>query len=130
GPDLFLRLTGITITIGLLGLAAFQNHWQAKQLAVRAKQAELESLQARTHPHFLFNTLNTGAALVHARPEAAETLLLDLADLFRAALTGPHHIALKDEIDLVQRYLALEQLRLGSRLQVRWEMPEQLPDIT
>ncbi|WP_057505435.1 histidine kinase [Stenotrophomonas nitritireducens] len=58
----FLRFTGIVLTSGLLGLAAFQNHWRARQLALRAKQAELDALQARIHPHFLFNTLNTGAA--------------------------------------------------------------------
>ena len=60
---LFLRFTGISVAVGLLGLAAFQNHWRARQLAVLAKQSELEALQARIRPHFLFNTLNTGAAL-------------------------------------------------------------------
>src|SRR3546814_20508670 len=64
-----LRLTGIDIAVGLLGLAAFQNHWRARQLAVRAKQSELEALQARVRPHFLFNTLNSGIALVRQRPE-------------------------------------------------------------
>lgn len=125
-----LRAAGIALTVGLLGLAAFQNHLRAQQLAVQAKHAELESLKARTHPHFLFNTLNTGAALIHAKPEAAEHLLLDLADLFRAALTGPEHIKLASEIDLVHRYLSIEQLRLGDRLRTRWERPDPLPDIT
>ncbi len=89
---MFLRYTAIAITVGLLGLAAFQNHWRTRQLAVRAKQSELEALQARIRPHFLFNTLNTGAALVHQRPGETERLLLDLADLFRAALAGPREI--------------------------------------
>ncbi len=124
----FVRLTGIGLTVGLLIMAALQNHWRIKLLALRAKQAELESLQARTHPHFLFNTLNTGAALVHARPDAAEQLLLDLSDLFRAALTGPSQISLAEEIDLTRRYLAIEELRLGNRLSVRWETPKPLPD--
>lgn len=123
------RLTGIALVLGLMALAIFRSHWYVKQLALRTKQAELESLQARTHPHFLFNTLNTGAALVHARPDAAETLLLDLADLFRAALTGPRHIPLEQEIDLSRRYLSIEHLRLGRRLDVRWEVPEPLPEV-
>lgn len=122
-----MRAIAIALIVGLLGLAALQNHLRAQSLAVKAKQAELESLQARTHPHFLFNTLNTGAALVHARPDAAERLLLDLADLFRAALSGPSLIDLQEEIDLVTRYLAIEQLRLGDRLEVVWERPAQLP---
>lgn len=125
-----LRAAAIALTVGLLGLAAFQNHLRVQRFAIQAKQAELESLKARTHPHFLFNTLNTGAALVHAKPEAAEHLLLDLADLFRAALTGPEHITLAAEIDLVRRYLSIEQLRLGDRLRTHWELPDPLPDIS
>lgn len=125
--SLFLRFTGIALTVGLLGLAAFQNHWRAKQMAVLAKQSELEALQARIRPHFLFNTLNTGAALVHQRPADAEQLLLDLADLFRAALAGPREIPLQDELALARRYLEIESLRFGERLQVEWRLPETIP---
>ncbi|MBW3550194.1 MAG: histidine kinase [Proteobacteria bacterium] len=129
-PSLMLRLTAIALAVGVLGLAAFRNHWRARQLAVRAKQAELEALQARIRPHFLFNTLNTGAALVHQRPGEAERLLLDLADLFRAALAGPHQVSLEDELALARRYLEIEALRFGERLQVRWELPRDLPPVT
>lgn len=122
-----LRLTGMALTVGLLGLAAFQNYWRARQLAVQAKQSELEALQARIHPHFLFNTLNTGAALVHARPGEAERLLLDLADLFRAALSGPRAIPLVEELSLARRYLEIESLRFGDRLRVSWDLPAELP---
>jgi len=124
-----LRLSGITLVVGLLGLVAFQNHWRSRQLLIRTKQAELEALQARIRPHFLFNTLNTGVALVRARPAEAERLLLDLADLFRAALSGPHDIKLADEIALTRRYLEIEALRFGDRLRVEWSLPEVLPDI-
>jgi two-component system sensor histidine kinase AlgZ len=123
------RLTAIALTFGLLGLAAFRNHWLARQLALRNKQAELEALQARIRPHFLFNTLNTGAALVHHRPEEAERLLLDLADLFRAALAGPREIALEEELSLARRYLEIEALRFGERLRVEWQLPREIPDV-
>jgi two-component system sensor histidine kinase AlgZ len=126
---MFLRYTAIAITVGLLGLAAFQNHWRTRQLAVRAKQSELEALQARIRPHFLFNTLNTGAALVHQRPGEAERLLLDLADLFRAALAGPREIPLTEELALARRYLEIESLRFGDRLRVDWHLPEALPGV-
>lgn len=124
---LMLRLSGIVLAVGVLGLAAFQNHWRGRLLAVRAKQAELESLQARIRPHFLFNTLNTAAALVHARPGEAEQILLDLADLFRAALSGPREISLEEELALTRRYLEIESLRFSDRLDVRWNLPSTLP---
>lgn len=127
--DILLRGMAIALVVGWLGLAAFQNHWNARQLAVRAKQAELTALQARVRPHFLFNTLNTGAALVHLRPDEAERLLLDLADLFRAALGGPRAIALEEELALIRRYLEIESLRFRERLRVTWSLPETLPDV-
>lgn len=124
-----LRMLGIALVVGLLTLLTYQNYWQARQLAVRAKQLELEALQARIRPHFLFNTLNTGAALVHARPDEAERVLLDLADLFRSALRGPQQIPLGEELALTRRYLEIEALRFGSRLQLDWEVPADLPDV-
>jgi two-component system sensor histidine kinase AlgZ len=126
--DVFLRVTGIVLVVGWLALAAFQNHWRVRQLAVRAKQAELAALQARVRPHFLFNTLNTGAALVHHRPDEAEHLLLDLADLFRAALSGPREIPLAEEIALIERYLEIESLRFRERLRVHWTRPQPMPN--
>ena len=126
--DVALRVTGIVMIVGWLALAAFQNHWRLRLLAVRAKQAELAALQARVRPHFLFNTLNTGAALVHNRPDEAEQLLLDLADLFRAALGGPREIPLGEEIALIERYLEIESLRFGERLRVRWTRPDPMPE--
>lgn len=125
----FGRITGISLTVGLFAIAAFQNHWRARRAALDAKQSQLEALQARVRPHFLFNTLNTGAALVHQRPGAAEQLLLDLADLFRAALSGPKEIPLADELSLARRYLDIEALRLGDRLRVDWDVPEPLPAV-
>jgi len=123
------RVAGVTLCVGLLGLAAFYNHWRATQLALQAKQAQLEALQARIRPHFLFNTLNTGVALVRQRPGEAERLLMDLADLFRAALAGPPTIPLEDELALTRRYVEIEQLRFGDRLRVSWEIPDDLPAV-
>lgn len=124
---LLIRLLGIVLIAGLFGLAAFSMHSRATRLTLRAQRAELEALQARIRPHFLFNTLNTGAALVHSRPEEAERLLLDLADLFRAALAGPRDISLEDELSLVRRYLEIELLRFGDRLRVDWDVPSPIP---
>lgn len=123
------RTLALALVAGLLALLAYQNHWRARQLAVRTKQAELDALQARVHPHFLFNTLNTGAALVHESPEKAEQLLLDLADLFRAALAGPREISLREEVLLARSYIEIEHLRFGGRMQVTWSVPTELPQL-
>ncbi|WP_028838956.1 sensor histidine kinase [Thermomonas fusca] len=124
-----LRMLAIALVVGLIGLVGYQNYWRSRRLAVRAKQLELEALQARIRPHFLFNTLNTGAALVHARPDEAERVLLDLADLFRSALRGPQLIPLTEELALTRRYLEIEALRFGPRLQLVWDVPVPLPDV-
>lgn len=124
-----LRMLALALVVGLMALLIYQNYWQARQLAVRAKQLELEALQARIRPHFLFNTLNTGAALVHARPDEAERVLLDLADLFRSALRGPQQIPLSEELALTRRYLEIEALRFGDRLRLGWELPDSMPEV-
>ena len=124
-----LRMLALALVVGLMALLVYRNYAHARNLAVRAKQLELEALQARIRPHFLFNTLNTGAALVHARPADAERLLLDLADLFRCALRGPQQIPLAEELALTRRYLEIEALRFGDRLRLHWDIPETMPDV-
>ena len=90
-------------------------------------QARLVELQSRIRPHFLFNTLNSAIALVRAEPAKAETLLEDLSDLFRYALAEPHATTtLAEEIELAKRYLAIEHVRFGPRLQVQWQLDEQV----
>lgn len=128
GALAWLQIPALIVILGVLGGIAFHRHWESKQLALRAKQAELDLLRARVDPHFLFNTLNTATALVHTRPEQAEAVLLDLSDLFRAALSGRELQPLAHEIALTRRYLQIEALRLGSRLTVTWRLPEPLPE--
>ncbi|WP_251269241.1 sensor histidine kinase, partial [Enterobacter hormaechei] len=76
----------------------------------------------RIRPHFLFNSMNLIASLLHRDPAVAERAVLDLSDLFRAALgAGEGDSTLRDECELAERYLSIESLRLGERLQVRWQ---------
>ena len=97
------------------------------QLQAQAK-AEVEALQARIRPHFLFNSMNTIASLVRSDPVTAERAVIDLADLFRAALgAGQGDSTLAEEIQLGERYLSIEKLRLGDRLRVDWQRVEPLP---
>lgn len=88
-------------------------------------RARLELLQARMRPHFLFNSLNTIASLVGSDARRAEEVTLALADLLRASLeAGDRLIPLADELALCRRYLAMEQLRLGDRLELDWQIGE------
>ncbi len=84
--------------------------------------ARLAELQARIRPHFLFNTLNTATALVRVDPAAAEGMLEDLSDLFRAALNDAKTATLGDELAVAKQYLAIEQRRFGDRLNVSWDL--------
>jgi len=89
-------------------------------------QARIQALQSRIRPHFLFNTLNMLAELTQQDPSKAEQAILDLAKLFRAALQSHSLVSLTDEFALARKYIALEQLRLGERLQLQWHVPESL----
>ena len=86
-------------------------------------EARLQALQARIRPHFLFNSLNAVLALIRRDPRRAERALEDLSDLFRALMSdGRSLVRLADEIALIERYAAIEQLRLGERLRLSWEL--------
>ena len=96
---------------------------RAKGRTPATTTARLTELQSRIRPHFLFNTLNSAIALVRAEPRKAETLLEDLSDLFRHALMDQgESVTLADEIALARRYLAIEQVRFGDRLQIEWSL--------
>jgi signal transduction histidine kinase len=90
--------------------------------SVRAElaQAELRALRAQINPHFLFNTLNTIASLIRQDPEGAEDVTTRLAELFRYALRGSrsNSAPLRDELEFLRHYLAIEHARFGSRLRV------------
>ncbi len=111
--------TGVLLAAGLVAALV----WRAKGQTPAATTARLSELQARIRPHFLFNTLNSAIALVRAEPARAEALLEDLSDLFRHALAEPGGaVTLAEEIALAQRYLAIESVRFGERLRVRWSL--------
>ena len=86
--------------------------------------ARLEALQMQLNPHFLFNALNGIATLMHRDVDRADSLLMKLAGLLRHVVDrGPEtRVRLRDELDFIDRYLALEQMRFGDRIQVRREI--------
>lgn len=98
--------------------------WYSRGQNPANTEAKLMELQARIRPHFLFNTLNSAIALVRIDPQAAETTLLNLSQLFRAALESGQNSSepLQQEVDLAKSYLFIESFRLGKRLNVRWKL--------
>jgi len=86
-------------------------------------EARLQALQARIRPHFLFNSINAVLSLIRKDPKRAETALEDLAELFRTVMADNRElVTLSDELALCRQYLNLEQLRLGERLAVEWQI--------
>ncbi len=123
-----LCVAGLAMLISALTLRYFYVSEQWRDRVKAQSKAEVDALQARIRPHFLFNSMNTIASLVRSDPVTAERAVEDLSELFRAALGAGHgESTLAEEINLAQRYLAIEALRLGDRLQVEWQVAEDAP---
>jgi two-component system sensor histidine kinase AlgZ len=88
-------------------------------------QARISALQALIRPHFLFNSMNTIASLTRTDPRQAEEAVEDLSDLLRASLSSTRNrTSLKEELEVAAIYQRIEKLRLGDRLNVRWQIDD------
>ena len=106
-----------------------QGELHAAQISAQLAQAQLQALRTQLHPHFLFNTLNGIATLVHRNPEAADQMIARLSDLLRVTLegVGVQEVPLAKEIEFLKGYLEIEQVRFGDRLTVDMQIaPEVL----
>lgn len=124
GHGLFLgRCLGISAIVSALALRYFYVQHQWRRHVQSEAEARLQALQARIRPHFLFNCMNTIASLTRREPLLAEQAIEDLADLFRLNLQeSKPWVTVAEELDLCQRYLRIEQLRLSQRLRVEWDI--------
>jgi LytS/YehU family sensor histidine kinase len=135
----------ISLIVGL-GITSFETmryKLQAATLELRTKQVEqeraykllaearLSSLESRIHPHFLFNTLNSIAALIPSDPRRAEDTVGKLASLLRFSLNANQSglVPLSQELKIVRDYLEIERTRFGARLRFEIAVPESLADI-
>jgi sensor histidine kinase YesM len=101
----------------------------ASQLETRLVEAQLQALQRQLHPHFLFNTLNTISGLIRTDPDGADVMIDRLGDLLRMTLhkSGIQEVSLKEELDVLQKYVEIERTRFGNRLNVEMHVqPETL----
>ncbi len=116
---------GIGLIIGALALRYFYVTGEWRRNVELQARARVRALQARIRPHFLYNSMNTIAALTRSDPVRAEEAVQDLADLFRANLSEQRaRITLKEELEVARIYQRIEQLRLGDRLRVTWDVAD------
>ncbi len=121
-------ITGIPLFLGSLAvnylIAAFQktkeSEHDAYEARILAQNAELKALRMQIDPHFLFNSLNSISALTTTDPQLARTMTTTLADFFRKSLSygAKKTITLKEELALLDDYLAIEKIRFGKRLNI------------
>ena len=95
-----------------------QKEMEGAELKILTRDAELKALKLQMNPHFLFNSLNSINALVTKDPASARKMIAQLSDLLRMSLETHDKllIPLKEELDLVHTYLAIEQMRFGDKM--------------
>ncbi len=136
-PSLRANPQGLTASLGLhvfaywailaVGVAfAYQRMYREEQLSASAlkaqlARAELGLLKMQLQPHFLFNTLNAISEQVHTDPGAAERMITQLSELLRHTIrsASAHEVTLREEVELLERYLSIQRVRFGSRLDAR-----------
>ena len=125
--DAWQVISNVIIAAVMAGIAL--RYLYLQQQLRQQQQAELrsrlEALQARIRPHFLFNSMNIIASLIAVDPDTAEEVVEDLAELFRASLNvKDNQVDFEEELALCRKYASIEQLRLGDRLKVAWQLDE------
>ncbi|MDQ3170731.1 MAG: histidine kinase [Acidobacteriota bacterium] len=105
---------------------------RALESDVASRAAELRALRAQVNPHFLFNCLNSISSMTGRDPEGARRMCVELAEFFRSSLKAgaEQRVALPTELALLRRYLGIEQVRFGSRLDVQIVEHGELADVT
>jgi two-component system sensor histidine kinase AlgZ len=116
-----LRYSVFTLVITGVLIGYFDLRGRA--LSPALTEARLQALQARIRPHFLFNSINAVLSLMRQEPRRAEQALEDLADLFRVLMADNRQLTpIAREVALAKQYLSIEELRLGDRLRVEWDI--------
>jgi signal transduction histidine kinase/streptogramin lyase len=122
----------LTALLGSVVYHLYQTYKNREKIASRLQaqlaQAELQVLKMQLQPHFLFNTLHAISSLMHKDLEAADEMMANLGDFLRYTLesVGVQEVELGQELEILNRYLEIEHVRLGNRLSVRQQVPADL----
>lgn len=112
----------VSLVVNALTLRYLLGIHELQQRTVSEERARMQALKSRIRPHFVFNSLNIIASLTRSSPAKAEHAIEDMADLFRIMLSETENLVpVHKEVETAQKYIALEQLRLDSRLNVNWD---------
>jgi two-component system sensor histidine kinase AlgZ len=114
----------VVVTVNAIALlTALKLRGQVSSAQQSSQAANLQALQSRIRPHFMFNSMNSIAGLIRNNPELAEHALHDLADLIRVLMADARKLVpLTAEIETSRQYLQIEKMRLGERLAVKWHI--------
>jgi signal transduction histidine kinase len=140
GATAWLLAAGTVVSVMIVHVITYTLHSHAEmkrkmaeeeRLRAIATEAELKALKAQINPHFLFNTLNTIAALIPSNPDQAEATVERLAGMFRYLLAGSERglVPLREEVVFVDDYLKIEQARFSERLRITREIAPEALDV-
>jgi len=128
GGDTALRILGQLAIAGIITGLVLRYFYVQQRLRLQEQselQSRIQALQSRIRPHFLFNSMNIIASLIATDPETAESVVEDLSELFRASLNDAgNQVPIAEELDLCERYIRIESLRLGDRLRLEWDVAQ------
>lgn len=124
-PD--IAFDQLAVSFGILFFFLIYFDWREKNLDPANTIAKLTFLQSKMRPHFLFNTLNSVNSLIKKDPEKARKMINNLSELLRVSIKDEdvnEMYELKNEISICEKYLEIEKVRLGDRLQIKWNKNE------
>jgi signal transduction histidine kinase len=123
------------IVVGVSHIGAYYRRARDREVHAAALMAELsvarlDALRMQLHPHFLFNTMHAISSAVREDPEGAENMLAELAELLRTTVdgAGTNEVSVRDELAFIRRYVGIQQVRFGERLQVEIDVAAEAED--
>lgn len=112
----------VSLVVNVLTLRYLLGVHELQQRTISEERTRMQALKSRIRPHFVFNSLNIIASLTRSSPIKAEHAIEDMADLFRMMLSESENLVpVHKEVEIAQKYISLEELRLDNRLTVNWD---------